>query len=410
MTVPADTSASLAASVGLPTRRAYLDHASTSPLRPAAAEAIQDALDAGSAGPLAGDPGRIHQEGMAARVALEQARDSVAAAFGARGREVVFTSGATESIAAATWGARAKHADRHGAGSPGHVVLAAVEHSAVREWAARGPATVVGVDGTGRVDPDELLDAVTEGTCLVHLQWGNHEVGTLQPVTEVVAACRERGVLVHVDAAQAAGQVPVDFGALGADLMSISGHKFGGPTGTGVLLVRRGVRVPPLVVGGDQERARRAGVENVLGAIGLAAAAADLHRGAGPAGLAAAEPRARALTRRIRDWAAGDGATVGIDVVGATAEASLPHIVCLTFPDVEPQPVLLGLDAAGVSVHSGSSCSSESLEPSPVLEAMGVDAQRSLRVSVGWSSTEEDVDRFLDALPRVLDGLRSLRA
>ena len=410
MTTPADTSASLAASVGLPTRRAYLDHASTSPLRPAAAEAIRDALDAGSAGPLAGDPGRIHQEGMAARVALEQARDSVAAAFGARGREVVFTSGATESIAAATWGARAKHADRHGAGSPGHVVLAAVEHSAVREWAARGPATVVGVDGTGRVDPDELLDAVTEGTCLVHLQWGNHEVGTLQPVTEVVAACRERGVLVHVDAAQAAGQVPVDLGALGADLMSISGHKFGGPTGTGVLLVRRGVRVPPLVVGGDQERARRAGVENVLGAIGLAAAAADLHRGAGPAGLAAAEPRARALTRRIRDWAAGDGATVGIEVVGAPAETSLPHIVCLTFPDVEPQPVLLGLDAAGVSVHSGSSCSSESLEPSPVLEAMGVDAQRSLRVSVGWSSTVEDVDRFLDALPRVLDGLRSLRA
>ena len=313
---------------------------------------------------------------------------------------MVFTSGATESIAAATWGARARHADRHGAGSPGHVVAAAVEHSAVREWAARGPATVVGVDGTGRVDPEELLDAVTEGTCLVHLQWGNHEVGTLQPVTEVVAACRERGVLVHVDAAQAAGQVPVDFGALGADLMSISGHKFGGPTGTGVLLVRRGVRVPPLVVGGDQERARRAGVENVLGAIGLAAAATEA---------AAAEPRARILTGRIRDWAAGDGARVGIEVVGAAAETSLPHIVCLTFPDVEPQPVLLGLDAAGVSVHSGSSCSSESLEPSPVLEAMGVDAQRSLRVSVGWSSTVEDVDRFLDALPRVLDGLRSLR-
>lgn len=398
--MPADTSASEAASAGSPTRRAYLDHASTSPLRPAAADAIRDALDAGAAGPLAGDPGRIHQEGMAARVALEQARDAVAAAFGARGREVVFTSGATESIAAATWGARARHADRHGAGSPGHVVAAAVEHSAVREWAARGPATVVGVDGTGRVDPEELLDAVTEGTCLVHLQWGNHEVGTLQPVTEVVAACRERGVLVHVDAAQAAGQVPVDFGALGADLMSISGHKFGGPTGTGVLLVRRGVRVPPLVVGGDQERARRAGVENVLGAIGLAAAATEA---------AAAEPRARILTGRIRDWAAGDGATVGIDVVGAAAEASLPHIVCLTFPDVEPQPVLLGLDAAGVSVHSGSSCSSESLEPSPVLEAMGVDAQRSLRVSVGWSSTVEDVDRFLDALPRVLDGLRSLR-
>ena len=376
--------------------RAYLDHASTSPLRPTARAALRAALD----GEDLGDPGRIHHEGMAARVALEQAREEVAAAFGARSREVVLTSGATESIAAASFGARARAADR-GAGD-GHVVLAAIEHSAVREWAARGPSSVVGVDATGRVDADELLGAVRPDTALVHVQWGNHEVGTLQPVREVVEACRERGVLVHVDAAQAAGHVPIDFVGLGADLLSISGHKLGAPSGTGVLLVRRGVRVPPLLVGGDQERARRAGAEDVLGAIGLAAAATEA------AALMEDEAaRSRALTDRVRSWAAEQD---DIEVVGAPADGSLPHLVCLTFSDLEPQPVLLGLDRAGVSVHSGSSCSSESLEPSPVLEAMGADAHRSLRVSVGWSSTDADVDRLLEALPRVLSDLRSLRA
>jgi cysteine desulfurase len=336
---------------------------------------------------------------MAARVAVESSREQVAAAFGARSREVVFTSGATESVAAATYGARARAAGR---GGGGHVVLAAVEHSAVREWAARGEHTVVGVDRTGRVDPGALLAAVREDTALVHVQWGNHEVGTMQPVAEVVAACRERGVLVHVDAAQAAGHVPVDFVGLGADLLSVSGHKFGGPPGTGALLVRRGLRVPPLLVGGDQERARRAGMENTLGVVGLGAAAE-----AAEAGMDEELGRCRRLTDRVRAWAAE---REGILVVGAAADAALPHLVCLTFEGVEPQPVLLGLDRAGVAVHSGSSCSSESLEPSPVLEAMGVDAHRSLRVSVGWSSSDEDVDRLLAALPDGLDRLRALRS
>ena len=376
------------------TERSYLDHASTSPIRTAAADAVRAAMEE----PF-GDPGRIHREGMAARVAVEQAREELATALGARSREVVFTSGATESIAAASYGARARGEAR---GTGTHVVLCVVEQSAVRELAARGPSTVVGVDGTGRVDVDALLDAIRDDTALVHLQWGNHEVATLQPVTEVVAACRERGVLVHVDAAQAVGQVPVDFSALGADLMSVSGHKFGAPTGTGALLVRRGVRVPPLLVGGDQERARRAGTENVLGVIGLAAAATDAC-----GTLDVSEAHSRSLTGRVREWA---GAEAGIELVGATASASLPHLVCVTFEGVEPQPVLLGLDRAGVAVHSGSSCSSEALEPSPVLEAMGVDAHRSLRVSVGWSSTHADIGALLDALPRVLADLRSLRS
>ncbi len=216
--------------------RHYLDHASTSPLRPVASEAMVGVLEGrGFEGLVPADPGRIHSEGMAARVGLEQARAQVADLVGARPREVVFTSGATESIAAATWGA-VWRATRPPTPDPGRarpqVVLAAAEHSAVRQSsgsfadALGARVTTVGVDRRGRVDADEVLAAVDAaghpgeggGTALVHLQWGNHEVGTVQPVAEVVAGCRARGVLVHVDAAQAVGHVPVAFDELGADL------------------------------------------------------------------------------------------------------------------------------------------------------------------------------------------------
>jgi cysteine desulfurase len=306
----------------------------------------------------------------------------------------VFTSGATEAIAAASWGARERDPARD------HVVLAAVEHSAVREWADRGPCSVVGVDRSGGVDPDELMDAVEDRTALVQLQWANHEVGTLQPVAEVVERCRDRGVLVHVDAAQAVGRIDIDFDDLGADLLSLSGHKFGAPPGTGALLVRRGLRVPPLLVGGDQERARRAGMENVPSLLGLGAAATAL------AGRVRTEGGIqRRLAERVLTWA---DTAEGVAVLGDRRRRA-PHLVCLGLEGIEPQPVLLGLDRAGVAVHSGSSCSTESLEPSPVLEAMGVDAARSLRISFGWSSTDADVDRLLAALPDVLDALRELR-
>jgi cysteine desulfurase len=384
--------------------RSYLDHASTTPLRPESRAAVVDWLG------TPGDPGRIHAEGLAARVAVEQARDQVAALLGARNREVVFTSGATEAIAAACWGA----ARRQGRGSPGdrgaggtggaHQVVPAVEHSAVRLAAARhGEVTEVPVDGAGRVAPGDVMAAVRPDTALVHVQWGNHEVGTVQPVAEVVAACRERGVLVHVDAAQAAGRVPIDFAGLGADLLSVSAHKLGGPVGSGALLVRRGVRLPPLLVGGDQERARRAGLENLPGIVGFGAAAAALT---GPGALAAEADAQRRLTDRVREAVA---TLDGLQTYGpADADQRLGHLVCLGVAGIEPQAVLLGLDRAGVAAHSGSACSSESLEPSPVLEAMGVDAHHSLRISVGWSTTDTDIDGLLDALPTVLAELRAL--
>jgi cysteine desulfurase len=366
--------------------RHYLDHASTSPTRPEAVAAVTHWLSRPG-----GDPGRIHAEGLEARVGIETAREHVAALFGARPRSVVFTSGATEAIATACWGAAERGA---------HQVLAAVEHSAVRKAAeAHGAVTVVGVDALGRIDPGELLAAVQPDTAVVHIQWGNHEVATIQPVAEVVAACRERGVLVHVDAAQANGHVPIAFDALGADLLSVSAHKLGGPAGVGALLVRRGLRLRSLLVGGDQERARRAGLEPVALIAGFGAAAAVLG-----GSLEAEAAAQRALTDRVL---AAVPSLEGVRVYGAPQER-LPHLVCLGVDGVEPQAVLLGLDRAGVAAHSGSACSSESLEPSPVLEAMGVDAHHSLRLSVGWSSTDADIDAALEALPGILADLRAL--
>jgi len=370
--------------------RAYLDHASTTPLRPAARRAMVAWLERDDVG----DPGRLHAEGVTARVAVEEARERVAAALGARPREVVFTSGATESIAMACFGAAQSRGQRS--------VLGAIEHSAVREWANRGEVSLVAVSPRGRLDVESLAAAITgppSAISLVHCQWGNHEVGTLQPVHDVVATVDGRA-LVHVDAAAAVGHVRVAFDDSGMDLLSVSGHKFGAPTGVGVLLIRRGLRLPPLLVGGDQERARRAGMENVAGLAGFAAALE-----AATAALDVESKSARSLTDRVIAWA---DAAEGVDVLGDPRDR-LPHLVCLELAGVEPQPVLLGLDAAGVSVHSGSSCSSESIEPSPVLQAMGVDAERSLRISVGWSSTDDDIDRLLDALPVVLSQLRSLR-
>ena len=379
--------------------RAYLDHASTTPPRPDAVAALTQWANLPT-----GDPGRVHEEGRTVRDALEVARGQVAELVGVTGRQVVFTSGATEAINAAVWGATRKVPE-------GPVLCAAVEHSAVRDASARlAPTEDIPVDGAGRLQVDALRERLQSDSlprpALVHCQWANHEVGTLQPVHQIVALCREAGINVHVDAAAACGHVPTDLAALDADLVSISAHKFGGVPGAGALIVRRGTRFDPLLVGGEQERGRRAGLEALPALLAFGAAAAALT---GEQGVAMTT-EAAAARRQVASVVEAALAVAGVAVVGPEAEARLPQLVCLGVHGVEAEPVLIGLDRAGVAVHSGSACSSESIEPSPVLEAMGVDPSHSLRISVGWTTTDEDCAAFARAFPRVVGDLRALRS
>lgn len=341
----------------------------------------------------AADPSRVHTEGRMARAALEEARSQVAALVAVRSRQVVLTGSGTESINAAVWGALQAR--------PGRIIHAAVEHSAVIAASARQEVVELGVDASARIDLDQLDALLREGgVSLVHCQWANHEVGSVQPVAEVVEIAHHHGALVHLDACAAAGQVPLDAGELGADLVSISAHKMGGPPGVGALVIGRGLRLPPLIVGGAQERGRRAGMENVAAAAGFGAVAELLS---GPR-LRAEQAAATALANRIFAIAEGIEA---VSVYGDRTKR-LPHIVCLGVAGVEAEGVLIGLDQAGIAAHSGSACASEDLAPSPVLAAMGVDADRSLRLSVGWSTTEDDIHALSVALPAVIERLRAL--
>jgi cysteine desulfurase len=380
--------------------RTYLDHASTTPPRPETLAAVLRWMTQPTA-----DPGRLHEEGRVVRDALETARVQVAELFGTTPRQVVFTSGGTEAINAAAWGAT-----RRLPGAP--VLAAAVEHSAVRAASERlGPTELIPVDAWARIDGAALAERLQSTTlprpALVHCQWANHEVGTFQPVHDIVRLCQDAGVPVHVDAAAACGHVPMDLDALGADLVSLSAHKMGGLPGAGALVIRRGSRFDPLIVGGEQERARRAGLEALPALIAFGAAAealgADAQRLLHAEVLVAREQIAALTTLAT---AVDDVAVVGsLDV-----SQRLPHLVCLGVRGVEAEPVLIGLDRAGVAVHSGSACSSESIEPSPVLEAMGVDASHSLRLSVGWSTVDDDVTAFGAAFGEVVDALRALRS
>ncbi len=366
-----------------------------------------------------GDPGRVHAEGRVVRDAIERARESVAALLGTTANRIVFTSGGTEAANAAIFAAG-------GARRGAPMICADVEHSCVRE-AARRSAEVcrLEVDSNGRIDLEHLSallagarDAVhgrgggagggssgagadRERPALVNCQWCNHEVGTLQPVAEVVALCRSAGVPVHLDAAAAAGHVPLELDSLGADYVSVSAHKLGGPAGTGALFVRRGLRLEPFVIGGAQERARRGGLENVIGIVGFGAAAAALIE---PGRLIAERATALHLTDALLEAATS---VSDVSALGDT-DSRVPHIVNVAVGGVLAEAVLLGLDRSGIAAHSGSACSSESIEPSPVLAAMGVDPDRSLRLSVGWSSTEADVGAFAEAFPPIVERLRAL--
>lgn len=389
--------------------RHYLDHASVSPLRPEA----QTAMVAWDELGISADPGRVHSEGRMARAALEEARAQVAEFCGVRPRQVIFTSGGSESINSACWGVLGPFLLGGSPIGPQPVAVADVEHSAVREASGRlGIIATVPVDGNGRIHAEAVRDTVErthrEGgrpAVLVHCQWANHEVGTRQPIDEVAEVSHAHGALLHVDAMAAGGSLPSDLvgpDGQGADLVSLGAHTLGGPPGIGALILRRGLFIESLLLGGEQERGRRAGLEDVRAAIGFGAVAAFLTS---PDRQQAESHRFRMQTERLLEAATSvDGVLPYGDPIDR-----VPHLICLGIEGVEAEPVLLGLDQAGVAAHSGSSCASESLEPSPVLQAMGVDGERSLRLSVGWSTSSDDIEAFADAFPGIVEHLRALR-
>jgi cysteine desulfurase len=384
----------------------YLDHNATTPLDPRVREAMLPWL-----GERFGNPSSIHRAGQAARNAVEEAREQVAALIGARPPEVVFTASGTEAndtvVASAVERAR-----RSAAGGGGHLAISAIEHPSVRQAAAR--AAAAGLEVT-RVPPGEdgvvpaaaMIEALRPDTLLACLMLANNELGTLQPVAAVAAECRARGIPLLCDAVQAVGKVPVDVAGLGVDLLVLGAHKFGGPLGAAALWIRDGVEVESLLVGGSQERRRRAGTENVPAIVGLGAAAA-LARDEVDEHLGTLRPRQLSA---LRDrFEAGLGAIPGT-VVHCRTAPRLPNTSHVAFAGVEGEALLIRLDLAGFAVSTGSACSSGTVEPSQTLLAMGLapeEALSSLRVSFGTSNHTMEVDRFLAALGGEVAALRRL--
>ncbi len=349
----------------------------------------------------AGNPSALHTEGRAARATIDEARGRVAALAGVSPRDVVFTSGGSESIAAAIHGVCAR--------APSHrrrIVVSSVEHSAVlesaRQASLRGFEVVeVPCGADGRVDAALLLDAVDERAALVALQWANNETGVLQPVEVVASSCAQRGVPLLVDAVQAAGKIGVGGTEVRPDLMALSAHKIGGPQGAGALVVRDGIEMAPLVTGGAQERRRRGGTEAVASLAGFGAAAE-----AARSRLEAEGQRLLVQRRRIEELLKDRFPDVRIHGLSARR---LPNTVLWAIPGVSGETLAIALDMAGFAVSTGSACASGAVASSHVLRAMGIaedEARWAVRVSLGWSTTEDHVDRFLDALPRVVARIR----
>lgn len=384
---------------------AYLDHAATTPMLPGAARVLAEHL----AHP--GNPSSLHGSGRAARRVVEEARETAAAALGARPSEVVWTSGGTEAdnlaVKGLFWARRTQDPSRR------RILVSAVEHHAVLDpafWMAEhagAELVLLPVDGEGVVDVDALRDELKQNgaqAALLSVMWANNEVGALQPLDDVVALARRHGVPVHADAVQAVGQVPVDFAASGLDAMTVSGHKLGGPGGVGALLARRGLELTPVLHGGGQERGVRSGT---LAAPLIASFAAALDE--------AVRERPAYATRvgALRDrLVAGVRAAVPDAVLRGPADTDrrLPANAHFTFPGCEGDSLLYLLDSAGVEASTGSACQAGVPRPSHVLLATGVDeddARGALRFTLGHTSTEADVAALHAALPAVVERARA---
>lgn len=349
---------------------AYLDHNATSPLRPAARDAMVAAL-AGH-----GNASSPHAAGRAARARVEAARRAIALGFDGALDSVIFTSGGTE----------ANNLALRGTGAAA-VLVSAIEHDSVRQ--AHPRPEIIPVDGRGIVDLGWLERRLARGGVgLVSVMLANNETGVIQPLAEVVRLARDEGALVHTDATQAAGRIPVSFEALDVELMTVSAHKLGGPPGAGALLVQEGFPLQPLLRGGRQEDGRRAGTENVPAIAGFAAAVE-----------AALQPDDHVRELRDRLEARLLAAAPEARIFGAEA-ARLPNTTCIAMPGVAAETQVMALDLAGVAVSAGAACSSGKVRSSPVLAAMGIDAdlaRSAIRISLGWNSTADDVERCADA-------------
>jgi cysteine desulfurase len=379
------------------TTSTYLDHASATPLDDRARVALVAALDEFA------DPLRVHGDGLAAKRLLDDSRATVAGALGAQPDEIVFTSGGTESVALAIWGG-VRPVRELGT----RIVTTTVEHPAVggvlQTLETDGfESVLVEVDGNGSVDLDAFAAEIRRpGTLLASVHHANHEVGTIQPIAECARLCREAGVLFHTDACQTVGHLPVDAVALEVDLLSVSGHKFGGPPGIGALYVRRGVPIAAYPCGDDRERRRRSGVENVPGVAAMAAAL---------------ETRLERMNEEAaRDWALTDTIRAGIAerVEGARvhghATQRVPHLVCFSVPDLDAEIMSMALDDRGFRIAAGSNCSGAAGEASSVLEHMGVASTASFRIGVGPGTTQDDAERLLATLPSLVSELREVRS
>jgi cysteine desulfurase len=378
-------------------RRVYLDHAATTPVDPEVAELMAQVLRE-----VPGNPSSIYAEGRLARALVDRARDEVAVAIGADPAEIVFTSGGTEADNLALRGVlKAREGEADG------IVTTAIEHHAILDTAldleAHGQArvTVLPVDRDGRVTATAVARAIDDRTAIVSVMHGNNEIGTLEPIDEIGAVCRERGVTVHSDAVQTVGALAIDVRALPVDLLSVNAHKFYGPKGVGALYVRRGTRIATVQTGGGQEHGRRTGTENVAGIVGLGAALriASARRSAESARQAALRDRLiREIRSRIPD----------ATLTGHPTER-LPNNASFCFGGTQGEALVVSLDLEGFSVSSGSACTSGNTDPSHVLLALGLDrelAQGSLRITLGRDTTTADVDALLAALPPIVARLR----
>jgi cysteine desulfurase len=385
------------------TMRVYFDYNATSPVAPEVADAMGRVTRE-----VFGNASSVHHFGQQAKSVLDDARSAVATAIGGDPSEVVFTSGGTEADNFAIRGAAAVFDSLDAARGKRHLIAGAIEHEAVlntlKALARRGwKTTLLPVDQSGVLVVDRLREAITDDTALVSIMHANNEIGTIQPIADLAAIAHAHGALMHTDAVQSVGKIPVDVRALDVDLLSLSAHKFNGPKGVGALWIKRGARVQAILTGGKHERNRRAGTENVPGIAGLGAAA-TLAMGK----LSAEGTRLAALRDRLED---GILAAVPGTAINGSRSSRVPNTTNISFDRVEAESLLIALDLEGIAVSTGSACSSGTLEPSHVLRAMGLPVHRtqnSLRFSLGMYSTQQEVDRVIEVLPRLVEKLRGL--